>query len=404
MQMPGSQVQLQTEEEEEVQGQPLEEKEELQRQEEEEELQMQADEEEELQQQPVEEEEELQMQPEEEEEETVQGKENSSRTSVVTPKVQTNINAMRGSGKPLPKSARTFFEPRFGVNFNQVRIHNDTIASETAHEIKAKAFTTGKDVVFGTGQYSPETTAGKKLLAHELAHVVQQIGGKQSKEAAYVPGIQREIQLRPPGRGEASAFDRVQELIDRLNTISTGMEYSLAGSVLRYRVIDEAALTNFDRQMRGFIDRAEVVPMRLITGGGYVETGGGGFGPLTGDSFVLGYVDLDDVSFQSMLVHVLRERFSVRNYARRIGTAGLAPAITRVVHRAGHEAQAELFRDILSDPSIHFNYQEEKADHTLVMAFRSRDERYHVFLIIRGAGHGIQRRHGFEYGPETVDE
>jgi len=167
-------IQQQAEDEEEIiQGQPLEEKEELQRQEEEEELQMQAEKEEELQRQPAEEEEELQMQPEEDEE-TLQTKENSVRAPVVTPKVQANINAMRGGGKPLPKPARTFFEPWFGTDFSQVRVHNDTKAADTALDVKANAFTVGRDVVFGAGQYNPETNRGRKLLAHELTHVVQQ--------------------------------------------------------------------------------------------------------------------------------------------------------------------------------------------------------------------------------------
>jgi hypothetical protein len=216
MQMPGPHVQRQTEEEEEVQARPLEEKEELQRQ---------AEEEEELQRQPVEEEEEelqtkplLQRQPaeNEEEEETLQGKENSTRSSVVTPKVQTNINAMRGGGKPLQKSARTFFKSRFGYDFNQVRVHNDTKATETAQDLKAKAFTTGENVVFGAGQYSPETTAGKKLLAHELTHVVQQGAAKETLNDSRIPRpslqsrnlskstlhgeqtIQRDLALEPP--------------------------------------------------------------------------------------------------------------------------------------------------------------------------------------------------------------
>ena len=73
-------------------------------------------------------------------------------------------------------------------------------------------------------------------------------------------------------------------------------------------------------EMQGFIDRAEVVPMRLITGAGYVRGAGGTFVPLSLDSYVLGYLDLDDLlasddfGFQARLIHVLTERFATGNY------------------------------------------------------------------------------------------
>ena len=153
MTMPAPQVFRQSEDEEEIiQRQPLEEKQEFQRQEKDEEV--------------------LQMQPEEDDE-TLHTKENSGRISIVPLKVQANINNIRGSGKPLPKPDRTFFESRFGHDFSQVRVHNDSQAAETAQDVKAKAFTVGRDVVFGAGQYNPATSKGKKLLAHELAYVIQ---------------------------------------------------------------------------------------------------------------------------------------------------------------------------------------------------------------------------------------
>ena len=71
---------------------------------------------------------------------------------------------------------RNLFEPRFGADLNPVRIHTDTKAEEAARSINARAFTFGKDIVFRSGQYTPETDVGRKLLAHELTHVVQQSG------------------------------------------------------------------------------------------------------------------------------------------------------------------------------------------------------------------------------------
>jgi hypothetical protein len=83
---------------------------------------------------------------------------------------------LHSSGQPLDPSTRAFMEPRFGHDFSHVRIHTNSGASESARAVNALAYTVGQDVVFAAGQYVPETTAGKKLLAHELAHTIQQNG------------------------------------------------------------------------------------------------------------------------------------------------------------------------------------------------------------------------------------
>lgn len=84
---------------------------------------------------------------------------------------------VKGSGQPLAESTRDYFEPRFRTDFSQVRLHTDSRAAEAAKSVNAKAFTLGKNVVFGAGQYTPGTSTGKRLLAHELTHVVQQKQG-----------------------------------------------------------------------------------------------------------------------------------------------------------------------------------------------------------------------------------
>ncbi len=84
---------------------------------------------------------------------------------------------LRSPGQPLDAATRAFFEPRFGHDFTNVRLHTDSRAAESAHTCNALAYTVGDDVVFATGQYRPETTKGKHLLAHELTHVVQQQHG-----------------------------------------------------------------------------------------------------------------------------------------------------------------------------------------------------------------------------------
>jgi len=77
-------------------------------------------------------------------------------------------------GQPLDTAARNFMELRFGHDFSGVRIHTDTKAAKATQAINALAFTVGRDVAFGAGQYVPGTTTGQRLLAHELTHVIQQ--------------------------------------------------------------------------------------------------------------------------------------------------------------------------------------------------------------------------------------
>jgi hypothetical protein len=81
------------------------------------------------------------------------------------------------NGEPLDDGTRSFMENRFGYDFGSVKIHTNTIAAKSAQSINALAYTSGNSIVFNQGQYSPETTQGKKLLAHELTHVVQQSSG-----------------------------------------------------------------------------------------------------------------------------------------------------------------------------------------------------------------------------------
>ena len=114
-----------------------------------------------------------QVEPEEEEEE-LQAKTTSSRIPEVNPNLESNIQSLKGGGQPLLENDRAFFEPRFGRDFSQVRMHTDTRAAESAQAVNARAFTVGKNVVFGAGHYAPGTSEGRRLMAHELIHVIQQ--------------------------------------------------------------------------------------------------------------------------------------------------------------------------------------------------------------------------------------
>jgi len=82
-------------------------------------------------------------------------------------------SVLSSPGQPLSASTRAFFEPRFGQDFSQVRVHADREAQQSARDVNALAYTVGSHVVFGDGRYAPGTSDGQRLLAHELAHVMQ---------------------------------------------------------------------------------------------------------------------------------------------------------------------------------------------------------------------------------------
>ncbi|MCD4807234.1 MAG: DUF4157 domain-containing protein [Methanococcoides sp.] len=178
---PGVQRQVEPEEEETLQSKPLANQitslVQIQRQEEPEE------EEEMLQAKPLAEEitplVQRQVEPEEKEEE-LQAKATSGHLSEVTPHLESNILSLKGGGQPLSENDRTFFEPRFGRDFSQVRVHSDAQAAESARAVNARAYTVGRDVSFESGQYTPGTSEGKRLIAHELTHVVQQSANEMS--------------------------------------------------------------------------------------------------------------------------------------------------------------------------------------------------------------------------------
>ena len=86
-------------------------------------------------------------------------------------------------GRPLDAATRAFMEPRFGHSFADVRVHADGQAADSARAVGARAYAVGRHVVFASGAYAPETTAGQRLLAHELAHVVQQGGRPAALQA-----------------------------------------------------------------------------------------------------------------------------------------------------------------------------------------------------------------------------
>ena len=91
---------------------------------------------------------------------------------------------LRSAGRPLDSATRNFMETRFGHDFSAVRVHTDARAAYAASAVAARAFTSGRDIVFGAGEYAPQTVRGRRILSHELTHVMQQAGGRVTAGAA----------------------------------------------------------------------------------------------------------------------------------------------------------------------------------------------------------------------------
>ena len=123
----------------------------------------------------------------------------------VTPEVEDHIAGSRGGGQPLPDSVRASMEPRFGQDFSAVRVHTGPDAGRAARSLNAQAFTTEQDIHFGEGRYQPDTEQGQRLLAHELAHVLQQ-------DRSISPHTIRRVGMEDPPFGY---FPAERELLER---------------------------------------------------------------------------------------------------------------------------------------------------------------------------------------------
>jgi len=126
---------------------------------------------------------------------TVRRRGPTGRAGTVDGDTEGQIRSLQTGGSPLPASTRSFFEEQFGRDFSDVRVHTGQRADAAARSIDAEAFTLGTDIAFADGNYRPHTMAGRRLLAHELTHVVQQ-GGDSS-------AVQRQDSLESATAGVA---------------------------------------------------------------------------------------------------------------------------------------------------------------------------------------------------------
>ncbi len=127
------------------------------------------------------------------------------------PQIQHAYSENLGPGRPLDEPRRSFFNSTLGRDFSDVRVHTDERARRSAHALNALAYTLGRDIVFAPNQYAPGTAAGRRLLAHELVHTVQQ---------AAVPAGALPIMRKPlPGESDAAYKERQEVLEEAKATI-----------------------------------------------------------------------------------------------------------------------------------------------------------------------------------------
>ena len=141
---------------------------------------------------------------EEEKEKEVQRKESSDHTAEASAGIENYLSSLSG-GKELSKQEKQFFESGIGSDFSNVRLHTDGAANESAKIVNALAYTHGDDIVFAADQYQPDTHKGKKLLAHELVHTIQQ--NENSKQATL--NIQAQTDVTAPADAAQILRDRV---------------------------------------------------------------------------------------------------------------------------------------------------------------------------------------------------
>jgi Domain of unknown function (DUF4157) len=146
---------------------------------------------------------------------------------------------LQSPGQPLDTSSRAFFETRFGQDFSRVRVHTDGKAARTARVMNARAYTSGPNIVFGSGQYSPRSEEGRRLLAHELAHVVQQTTVRSSSFL-----VQKEPENKPKQTLEKKTPTR-QDIVLLGEGWKGGRELSIVlahgGRVITVNSVDDAA-------------------------------------------------------------------------------------------------------------------------------------------------------------------
>jgi hypothetical protein len=148
-----------------------------------------------------------------------------STTPLMTPRLTGH------RGQPLADHTRAFMEPRLAYDFSHVRIHKDAATTEMNQQLKSRAFTYGSNIYFNRGEYNPHTSTGKRLLAHELSHVIQQAGRSSTAPDIQCSAIASweggTFDQRVETKRESLGLDFNTDSFKRKDPISTAIEKSI---------------------------------------------------------------------------------------------------------------------------------------------------------------------------------
>jgi hypothetical protein len=158
---------------------------------------------------------------------------------------------LNSAGQPLDPETRAFMEPRFGHDFSHVRVHSGAAAEQSARGLKAHAYTVGHSVVFGAGRFAPGTHEGRRLLAHELTHVTQQLNGVIARQPA----------PPDPGWSGEKGLNKSVTMVDEKGNIQPGKDAEKAGNKGVWRVPVEGLSKGLQTSIRKSATKSRAVAL-----------------------------------------------------------------------------------------------------------------------------------------------
>lgn len=214
--------------------------------------------------QPIEgEEEELQRQVTEEEDEVQLAPKPNAVSKPQADGSLTAVQSVRSGGVPLPDTTRRYFEPRFRAELGDVRVHTGEAATRATAAVSAKAFTLGNSIAFAPGQFDPAGSSGRRLLAHELAHVMQQAGpasGKANSDLMMTrepiaPFIQRQEEASDRSGNNANvAAEQIYDALDGWNDEAAAVEPLRGNSEAENQGIGRAFQEKYQTDLRQYLN------------------------------------------------------------------------------------------------------------------------------------------------------
>ena len=217
----------------------------------------------------------------------IQKKQSSTNNAVVAnDNVSNQIQSTKNNGNSISTSIKSFMESRFGADFSNVKIHTGKYSAQLSKELNAQAFTVGNDIYFNEGKYSPDSFAGKHLLAHELTHTIQQGASGLKNNFIQSKGnlIQRKEDAKPTTEQKEITEDDRKIRVERIITpgeckVTKNSSSSASGDFKNSKVFFEAkgCKNNVtgeaygDLDFKDFVDGADkfikAVPSSFTSGG-----------------------------------------------------------------------------------------------------------------------------------------